>query len=153
MTDILLSTARRRQLGVCGALLAVSVFAACDSNEPTSPAATTKATAASASRGGQIQPAVISWKMLDEKNAVVKYDGAMFDVSGPYGYHKIFYDNSYPEDGDPALGQVKLVGMVDGQYKICQVDVAMGFTLPTARTALAGPISAPFFLSRTWEPG
>ena len=44
MTDILLSTARRRQLGVCGALLAVSVFAACDSNEPTSPAATPKAT-------------------------------------------------------------------------------------------------------------
>jgi hypothetical protein len=138
MLDNLLSTARRRQLGVCGALLAASVLAACDNNEPTSPAATPKATAANASRGGQIQPAVISWKMLDEKNAVVKYDGAMFEVSGPYGYHKIFYDNSYPEDGDPALGQVKLVGMNDGQYKICQVDVAMGFTLLPASQCFSG---------------
>jgi hypothetical protein len=51
MLNALLSTTRRRQLGVCGALLAVSVLAACDKNEPTSP--TLKPTTPSASLGGQ----------------------------------------------------------------------------------------------------
>src|SRR6186713_1945131 len=130
MFDTRLSSARRRQLGVCGALLAVSALAACDDQESTAPIPTAQPTTASASLGGQIPPSVISWKMLDEKNAVVKYDGAMFEVSGPFGYHKIFYDNSYPEDGDAAFGQVKLVGMMDGQYKVCQVGVATGFSFP-----------------------
>lgn len=51
MLNALLSTARRRQLGACGALLAVSVLAACDKNEPTSPAL--NPTTPSASLGGQ----------------------------------------------------------------------------------------------------
>lgn len=132
MIDTLLSTARRRQLGVCGALLAVSALAACDTDQPTSP--TPKPTTANALRGGigQIPPAIISWKVVDEKNAVVKYPNAMFEVTGPFGYDKIFYDNQYPEDGDPALGQVKLIGMVDGQYNVCQVGFADGFGSPPA---------------------
>jgi len=157
MIDHLLSTARRSQLGVCGALLAVSVLAACDNTEPTSPVPTPtpKATAPAASLGGQIQPAVISWKMLDEKNAVVKYDGAAFEVAGPYGYHKIFYDNTYPEDSDPALGQVKLVGMVNGQYKVCQIGVATGFGFPvggaqcfTGYLGVGGQLTFTFFNPR-----
>jgi hypothetical protein len=129
MFDILLSTARPRRLGVYGALLGASVLAACNTDEPISPK-TAPATASAARGGLQIPPSVISWKMLDEKNAVVKYDGAMFEVTGPLGYHKIFYDNSYPEDSDQLLGQVKLVGMVDGQYKVCEVNVATGFMFP-----------------------
>jgi hypothetical protein len=130
MIDTLLSNARRRQLGVCGALLAVSALAACEQDQPTAP--TPKPTTANALRGGlgTIPPAVIGWKVVDEKNAVVKYPDAMFEITGPFGYHKIFYDNQYPEDGDPALGQVKLIGMIDGQYKVCQVGFAMGFGAP-----------------------
>ena len=130
MIDTLLSTVRRRQLGVCGALLAVSALAACDKDQPTAP--TPKPTTANALMGGigQIPPAIISWKIVDEKNAIVKYPDAMFEVTGPFGYHKIFYDNQYPEDGDANLGQVKLIGMADGQYKVCQVGFATGFGSP-----------------------
>ena len=57
MFDTLLSSARRRRLGVCGPLIAVSLLAACDSDAPTSP--TPKVKTANAARG-QIQPSVIS---------------------------------------------------------------------------------------------
>jgi hypothetical protein len=133
MLDTLLPTTRRRQLGVCAALLAVSMLAACDNDQPTSP--TPKPTTANALRGGigQIPPATISWKMVDEKNNIVKGIGdAMFEVTGPFGYHKLFYDNSYPEDSDQALGKVSMVGMAEGQYTVCQVGVAMGYSFPPA---------------------
>ena len=135
MLNALLSTARRRQFGVCGALLAVSVLAACDKNEPTSP--TVKPTTPSASLGGQIPVSVISWTVLDEKNAVVKYSGAEFEISGPFGLTKIVDDNG-PDDNDFALGQVKLTGLVDGQYKICQINVAMGFLMPPTSQCFSG---------------
>lgn len=129
MFDSLLSPARCRQLSVAGALVAATMLAACDNNETTAPT-TTKPTTANALKGGQIPPAVISLKVVDEKNAIVKFDGAMFEVTGPFGYHKIFYDNSYPEDGDPSLGSVKMIGMATGSYKVCQVGIALGFTFP-----------------------
>ena len=132
----MLSTVRRRQVGIYGALLAVSVLAACSDDEPTSP--TPKATKPSAAVGGEIPASVISWKMLDEKNAVVKYPDALFEISGPYGLKKIFYDNSYPEDSDQAFGQVELVGMVDGQYTICQIGSAMGFAILPASQCFSG---------------
>ena len=131
MLDSLLST-RRRQVGAYGALLAVSVLAACDKDQPTSP--TPKPTTANALRGGigQIPPATISWKVVDEKNAIVKYPDAMFEVTGPFGYDKLFYDNSYPEDSDQAYGKVSMVGMAEGQYKVCQTGFAQGFGSPAA---------------------
>jgi hypothetical protein len=130
MFDTLLSTARRRHLNLCGVLLAASALAACDKDQPTSP--TPKPTTANALLGGigQIPPAIISWKIVDENNAIVKYPDALFEVTGPFGYDKIFYDNQYPEDGDANLGQVKLIGLTDGQYKVCQVGFAQGFGAP-----------------------
>jgi hypothetical protein len=132
MFDTLLSTARRRQAGAVGALLAVSMLAACDKDQPTSP--TAKPTTASALRGGigQIPPATISWKIVDENNAIVKYPDAMFEVTGAFGYDHLFYDNSYPEDSDPAYGKVSLVGMAEGPYTVCQTGFAQGFGSPAA---------------------
>jgi len=132
MLDTLLSTARRSQLVVCGALLAASALAACDKDQPTSP--TAKPTTASALRGGigQIPPATISWKVVDENNAIVKYPDAMFEVTGVFGYDQMFYDNSYPEDSDPAYGKVSLVGLAEGPYTVCQTGFAQGFGSPAA---------------------
>jgi hypothetical protein len=64
-----ISTARRRQVGAYGALLAVSILAACDKDQPTSP--TPKPATANALRGGigQIPPATIKWTVVDENNA------------------------------------------------------------------------------------
>ena len=62
MLNALLSTARRRQLGVCGALLAVSVLAACDKNEPTSP--TVKPTTPSASLTSTVEDSARIQKWL-----------------------------------------------------------------------------------------
>ena len=50
MFDTLLSTARRRQLGVYGALFAASARAACDKDQPTSPTPTPSSTTANALR-------------------------------------------------------------------------------------------------------
>ena len=136
MFDTLLTTGRRRHLGVYGAVFAASALAACNNDEPTSP--TPKPTTASAALGGQIPPSVISWTVLDEKNAIVKYPDAMFEITGPFGYSKLFYDNGYPEDSDPAFGKVKLVGLAEGQYKVCQTMSAMGFTLPPTNPCFSG---------------
>jgi hypothetical protein len=132
MFDTLASTARRRQLVLGGALLVASGLAACDRDQPTSP--TPKPTTANALIGGigQIPPAIISWTVVDENDAIVKYPDAMFEVLGPNGYDKLFYDNSYPEDGDPAYGKVSLIGMGQGQYKVCQAGFAQGFGSPAA---------------------
>ena len=133
MFDTLPSTARRRQLVVGAALLAASALAACDKDQPTSPT-TSKPTAANALRGGigQIPPATISWTVVDENNAIVKYPDAMFEVTGVFGYDQMFYDNSYPEDSDPAFGKVSLVGLAEGPYTVCQTGFAQGFGSPAA---------------------
>jgi hypothetical protein len=151
MLDTLLSTNRRRQFGVCGALLAVSALAACDKSDPMSPAL--EPTTSQKALGYQIQPTVINLKTVDEKNAVVKWYGAEFEVKGPFGIDKIIDDNG-PEDSDPAYGQIKLVGFVDGQYNICEINVAMGFSFPptgqcvTGYLGVGGQLSFTFFNPR-----
>jgi hypothetical protein len=134
MLRTLLSTTRRRQLGVYGAVLAVSVLAACDKTDPTSAFEPNKP---NASLGGPIPPSIISWKVLDEKNAVVKYYGAKFQLTGPFGLSKIIDDNDQ-SDSDLNVGQFKLAGLAAGQYTICQINVAMGFMMPPTTPCFSG---------------
>jgi hypothetical protein len=153
MFTTLVATARRRHLGVAGALLAAAALAACDKTDnPTSPAL---APAGAASKGLvlQIDPTVIKLTTLDEKNAVVKWSGAEFELWGPFGLHKIIDDNG-PEDSDNAFGQLKLVGFADGTYTICEINVAMGFMPPptgqcvTGYLGVGGQLSFTFFNPR-----
>lgn len=151
MFDTLLSTARRRHVVACGALLAATSLLACDKTDPASPAVTPSA--ANKSLGYQIPVTTIKLTVLDEKNAVVKYSGAEFELFGPFGLHTIIDDDTQ-DDSDPAFGQVKLVGYVDGQYKICEINVAMGFMPPpsgqcfTGNLAPGGTLNATFFNPR-----
>jgi hypothetical protein len=139
MLDTLRSATRRRQLGVSGVLLAVSVLAACDKNEPTAPGL--KPTTPSAYQsGGHIPVSGISLKVLDEKNAVVKYYGAEFEITGPFGSDKIVDDNG-PDDTDFALGQIMVTGLVDGQYTICQMNSAQGFAIILGTQCVTGTLN------------
>jgi len=116
MFNTVLSPARRRQLGVYGAFLLAGALAACDKTEATAPLM--KPTdAPSKLAKGAIPPTVITLKMVDEKNNVVKFPGAYFEVFGPLGIHKYVDDNG-TDDSDESFGVVKLVGLVNGLYKI-----------------------------------
>lgn len=138
MLNTLLSTSRR-QRGVYGALLAVSVLAACDKNEPTSP--TMKPTTPNAPLGYQFPVSSIKLTMVDQKNAVIKFGGAQFEISGPLGFKKTVDDNGV-DDSDPAPGQVKLSGLADGQYTICQVTAAEGFSILPESQCFTGYLNA-----------
>jgi len=137
MFNTLLSPARRRQLGVYGALLlAASALAACDKTETTAPLM--KPTdAPSKLAKGAIPPTVITIKIIDEKNNIVKFPGAYFEVFGPLGIHK-FVDDGGADDSDPSYGVVEMVGLADGQYKICQLMSAQGFIIPPSAQCLTG---------------
>lgn len=153
MHNTLRSTARRRQLGVCGALLALSVLAACDKDEPTSP--TAKPTAANASLGFQIPVTSISLTMVDQKNAVIKFGGAQFEISGPFGMKKTVDDNG-PDDSDPTFGHILLSGLANGQYTICQVSAAQGFLILPESQCYTGYLNPGGQLTHTffnpWPP-
>ena len=147
MLDSLLSIARRPQRGFWGALLAMSAFAACDKTDLSSP--TLEPGAANKDLVIEIGPTVINLKMLDEKSAVVKWMGAEFEIWGPFGLHKIIDDNA-GDDSDFAYGQIKLVGFVAGQYKICQINVAMGFLPPPTGQCVNGYLGVGGQLSYTF---
>jgi hypothetical protein len=85
---------------------------------------------------------MVSIKVVDEKNAVVKVDGAMFEVFGPFGYHKLFYDNSYPRPGRVAVK----VGAV-GVYTVCETQAPAEHWRPKPRcqTVSVG-LNAPAFV-------
>jgi hypothetical protein len=139
---------RGRQLRLYGTLLAVSMLAACaDNDEPTSPMP--KPTATPKAAVGRILTGTISWKMLDEKNAVVAHIGAEFMVSGPNGYSLWIADND-GSDGDLALGQVKLAGLHPGSYTVCELQpvqhyIIVGPECVTVQLNIGGAVSLTFF--------
>jgi hypothetical protein len=151
MLDTLLSTPRRRHLGVYGIMLVASSLAACDKTDPLSP----KPMTPNKPLGVQIPQSVISFKMVDQKNNIVKYEGAMFEIFGPFGMDKIIYDDG-PEDSDQTPGQVTLYGMVNGQYKICQIMTAQGFLMPPTTPCFSGVLNPGGQLTGTffnpWPP-
>ncbi len=139
MFNTLLSPARRRQLGVYGVLLAASALAGCDKTEPTAPLM--KPTSApSKLAGGGIPLTLINIKMVDEKNNIVKFPGAYFEVFGPLGIHK-WVDDGGVDDSDPNFGVIKIVGLVNGPYKMCEIMVAQGFSFPPDSNCVSGNLS------------
>jgi len=152
MFNTVLSPARRRQLGVCGALLAVSAFTACDKTDPTAPLMKAPGTSSKLA-GPTIPQTVISIKIIDEKNNLVKYPGAYFEVFGPLGIHK-FVDDGGADDADQAFGSVKIVGLANGSYKVCEIMVAQYFSFPpdsncnSGNLAPGGQLNMTFFNPR-----
>lgn len=65
------------------------------------------------------------------------------------------YDDG-PEDSDQTPGQVTLYGMVNGQYKICQIMTAQGFLMPPTRPCFSGVLNPGGQLTGTffnpWPP-
>jgi len=133
-----LSPARRLQLGV-GALLAVSALAACDKTDTTAPLMKPTATSSKYANGG-IPQTVISIKIIDEKNNIVKWPGAYFEVFGPLGIHK-WVDDGGVDDSDPNFGLVKIVGLANGPYKVCEIAVAQYFTFPPDSNCISGNLA------------
>lgn len=134
----------RGRAGIAGALVApgaaaiLLAIAACQDDLPSAPRQ--PAAAATAEKGGNAigrqGNGIAVWAVRDG-NLSHLVGGAQFVLTGPNNVSLLITDNLTPADQDAAAGSFKTMGLLPGQYQLCEIVAPANYVLPPNTCASA----------------
>ena len=123
-----------------GAAAILLAIAACQDEIPSAPQQPLPSAAASAEKGGNAAgrqgSGIAVWAVRDG-NLSHLVGGAQFVLTGPNNVSLLITDDLTPADQDATAGSFKTMGLLPGQYQLCEIVPPANYVLPVNPCASA----------------